>query len=92
MSSYSAISSFISEEHLGNNDECKRKLSSAGLADAPRTYPPTQLEWSANQRSIPMALPAKFIDSENTSSSIDLPSIFLVSIQIWKCTVKLNHG
>ena len=47
-----------------NNELGKRKLLAAGSADAPRTYPPTQLEWTANKRSIPMALQAEFFDSK----------------------------
>jgi len=53
---------FISEENPSNNQLSKRKLVAAGAADAPRTYPPTQLEWCANKRSIPMALQAEFSD------------------------------
>lgn len=54
---------FISEEDPLNNELGKRKLLAASAADAPRTYPPTQLEWTANKRSIPMALQAEFHDS-----------------------------
>lgn len=57
--------SFISEENSSNNELGKRKLFAAGATDAPRTYPPTQLEWSANKRSIPMALQAEFSDGKN---------------------------
>jgi hypothetical protein len=55
---------FISEENPSNHDLYKQKLLSAGASDAPRTYPPTQLEWSANKRSLPMALQAKFSDGK----------------------------
>ncbi len=64
------MSRFISEENPSNNELCKRKLLAAGTADAPRTYPPTQLEWSANKCSIPMALQAKFSDGKKRFHSI----------------------
>ncbi|CAF3639551.1 unnamed protein product [Adineta steineri] len=59
---YKYLYQFISEEKQINNDITKRKLLAAGIADAPRTYPPTQLEWAANKRSMSMALQTKFSD------------------------------
>ncbi|CAF2391956.1 unnamed protein product [Rotaria sp. Silwood2] len=60
---YKYLFNFISEENPSNTELGKRKLLAAGSADAPRTYPPIQLEWSANKRSIPMALQAQFFDN-----------------------------
>ncbi|CAF1240131.1 unnamed protein product [Adineta ricciae] len=59
---YKHLYQFIFEENPANSDLAKRKLLAAGGADAPRTYPPTQLEWAANKRSSPMALQAEFSD------------------------------
>ncbi|CAF1023237.1 unnamed protein product [Rotaria sordida] len=59
---YKHLFNFVSEENPSNNELGKRKLLAAGSTDAPRTYPPTQLEWSANKRLIPMALQAEFFD------------------------------
>ncbi|CAF1426007.1 unnamed protein product [Adineta ricciae] len=59
---YKHLYQFIFEENPTNSDLAKRKLLAAGGADAPRTYPPTQLEWAANKRSSPMALQAEFSD------------------------------
>lgn len=53
---------FVSEENPSTNELGKRKLLAANSTDAARTYPPTQLEWCANQRSMPMALQAEFFD------------------------------
>ncbi|CAF4590088.1 unnamed protein product, partial [Rotaria magnacalcarata] len=55
---------FVSEENPSINELGKRKLLAAASTDASRTYPPTQLEWSANKRSVPMALQAEFYDSK----------------------------
>ncbi|CAF4602738.1 unnamed protein product [Rotaria sp. Silwood1] len=60
---YKYLFNFVSGENPSNSEIGKRKLLAAGSADAPRTYPPTQLEWSANKRSIPMALQAAFFDN-----------------------------
>jgi hypothetical protein len=76
-SNFSFFHRFISEENPAHNDICQRKLSAAGASDTPRTYPPTQLEWSANRRSLPMALQAKFSDSKKHSYSFE--SIFVFS-------------
>ncbi|CAM4880089.1 unnamed protein product [Rotaria socialis] len=62
---------FVSEENPSINELGKRKLLAAASTDASRTYPSTQLEWSANKHSAPMALQAEFYDTFQAMGEVE---------------------
>ncbi|CAF1237248.1 unnamed protein product [Didymodactylos carnosus] len=60
---YKSLLKYVSDNGTDESKPyCQRKLLLAGVADSPRTYPPTHLEWAANSKAYNMALKVQFAD------------------------------